>query len=78
MRRDYGSDVPRLVDAPINRETLLDIYAAVAEAIDLWEPRFRLEKVTPTSASPGRIELKLTGEYLPDGETITIDGIVVT
>lgn len=78
MRRDYGSDLPRLVDAPMNRETLLDLYAATAEAIDLWEPRFRMEKVNAVSARPGRIELELTGEYLPDGETITIDGIVVT
>lgn len=78
MRRDYGSRLPRLVDAPMNRATLLDIYSATAEALLQWEPRFRLQTVTATAAQPGKIELSLTGEYLPDGETITLDGIVVT
>lgn len=78
MRRGYGSDLPRLVDAPMNRSTLIDLYAATAEAIDLWEPRFKIETVTATSAAPGEITLSITGEYLPDGRTVTIDGIVVT
>lgn len=77
MRRDYGSRLPRLVDAPMNRATLLDIYTATAEALLQWEPRFSLQTVTATAAKPGKIGLSLTGEYLPDGETITLDGIVV-
>lgn len=78
MRRDYGSLVPRLVDAPINRSTLMQIYSSVAEALDRWEPRLRLESVQAASAEPGRIELKITGQYLPDGQTITIDGVIIT
>lgn len=77
MRREYGSRLFQLIDAPMNRSTLLDLYAATGEALDRWEPRFRLESVQAVSASPGRIELDLTGEYLPDGQTITLDGIVV-
>lgn len=77
MRREYGSRLFRLIDAPMNRSTLLDVYAAVGDALDLWEPRFRLESVQAVSAQPGRIELDLIGEYLPDGQTITLDGIVV-
>ena len=77
MRREYGSRLMRLIDAPMNRSTLLDVYAAVAEALERWEPRFRLHQVQAVAAEPGRIELELTGEYLPDGQTITLDGIVV-
>lgn len=77
MRREYGSRVFRLIDAPMNRSTLLDVYAAVAEALEQWEPRFRLEQVQAVAASPGRLELDLIGQYLPDGQTITLDGIVV-
>lgn len=77
MRREYGSRLFRLIDAPMNRATLLDLYAATGEALDRWEPRFRLESVQAVAAAPGRIELDLTGEYLPDGQTITLDGIVV-
>lgn len=78
MRRDYGSRLPYLVDAPMNRSTLLDLYAATAEALETWEPRISVQQVTAIAAVPGRVELSITGEYLPDGKQITIDGIVVT
>lgn len=78
MRRDYGSRLPRLVDAPMNRATLIDLYAATAEALLQWEPRFSVQQVVAVSAAPGRVELQVTGEYLPDGQQVTIDGIVVT
>lgn len=78
MRRDYGSRLFELVDAPLNRGTLLQLYAATAEAIRRWEPRIRLTKVRAVSSEPGKVQLDLTGEYLPDGQLVTIDGIVVT
>lgn len=78
MRREYGSRLYELVDAPLNRGTLLQLYAATVEAIRRWEPRIRVTKVRAVSSEPGRIELDLTGEYLPDGEIITVNGIVVT
>lgn len=78
MRRDYGSRLFELVDAPLNRGTLLQLYAATAQAIRRWEPRIRVTKVRAVSSEPGRVEIELTGEYLPNGQTVTIDGIVVT
>lgn len=62
MRRDYGSDLPRLIDAPINGETLVDLFAATAEAIDRWEPRFVLRRVEVADAIAGKLSLTLTGE----------------
>ena len=64
MRRDYGSDLPRLIDAPLNGETLVDLYAATAEAIDRWEPRFDLRRVEVADAVAGKLSLTLTGEVL--------------
>ena len=64
MRRDYGSDLPRLIDAPVNGETLVDLYAATAEAIDRWEPRFDLRRVEVADAVAGKLSLTLTGEVL--------------
>ena len=78
MRRDYGSRLFDLVDAPINRDTITDIYAATAEALLRWEPRIDVTQVKITNARPGAIELALYGNYLPDGQAITIDGIVIT
>lgn len=78
MRREYGSRLFELVDAPMNRDTITDIYAATAEAIMRWEPRFEVTQVQIADAEPGRVELDLIGNYLPDGQPITIDGIVIT
>lgn len=85
MRRWYGSRIFSLVDAPMNRETITDIYAATAEALAAVnpltgarvEPRFELTQVKIAGAEPGRLELDLTGNYLPDGQPITLDGIVI-
>lgn len=77
MRREYGSRLFRLVDAPLNRSTLLDLYAATVEALDLWEPRIKVLKVSAVSTAAGSIELDLIAEYLPDGQVITLDGIVI-
>ena len=64
MRRDYGSDLPRLLDAPQNGETLVDLFAATAEALDQWEPRFVLRRVEVADAVAGKLSLTLTGEVL--------------
>ena len=39
MRRDYGSRLYQLVDAPMNDATRLDMMAATYEALETWEPR---------------------------------------
>lgn len=77
MRRDYGSRLFELIDAPINSNTLLELYAATADAIAAWEPRFELVSVTAVSAAPGRVELDMIGKYLIDGQTIRLDGIII-
>lgn len=70
LRRDYGSDLPDLIDAPINPETMVDLFAATAEALDKWEPRFHLRRVEINEASEGRIDLQLTGDVNHSSTTI--------
>ncbi len=77
MRRDYGSRLFELVDAPSNRETLLNIYYATAEALMRWEPRLQLERVFATAAEPGSVTLTVQGVYLPEGSPVVLDGLVV-
>lgn len=45
MRREYGSQLPDLIDAPFNDATRLQAYAATAMALMRWEPRIRLSRV---------------------------------
>lgn len=77
MRRNYGSRLLELVDRPINRDFSLEIYAAVARALEKWEKRFKLEKVKITEVKEGRVTLNLEGVYLSEGKFININGVVV-
>jgi phage baseplate assembly protein W len=75
MRRDYGSRLYRLVDAPMNDATRLDMMAATYEAIETWEPRLQLESVSVEVSEPGAIVIALAGQYLPTGEPVFLEGI---
>ncbi|KAA5603239.1 phage baseplate protein [Roseospira marina] len=77
MRRDYGSRLPALIDAPMTPALAMDLYAAAAQALRRWEPRLTLRRVAITAAEPGRVTLSLTGLYRPDGRTVTLDGLVL-
>jgi len=62
MRRDYGSRLFELIDAPLNALTRLLIIAATAGAIRRWEPRIMLDRVALSDPSAnGSVSLNLTG-----------------
>ena len=72
MLRDYGSDLPDIIDQPINGETLIDVYQATAEALDQWEPRLKLERVQITQARAGFAELELSAEVTGDSRVLSV------
>ena len=75
-RREYGSRLPDLVDLPMSAELKIDIASASSEALDRWEPRFVLTRVSVAAASAlGKISLGIEGTYL--GNPVTIDGVLV-
>lgn len=63
MRPDYGSELPRMVDQPINRGWMSVIQAEVARAIGRWEPRLKLQRVTVESVIDGMVTIRIDGEY---------------
>ena len=74
MQRTYGSRLYELVDAPINRNTLVEIYMAVAQALNRWEKRFKLHQVQVTHIEPGCVQISLVGEYRPNGQIMRLEG----
>lgn len=62
-RREYGSNVPDLIDEPFHGPTTLRLYAATAMALMRWEPRIRLTRVQlqrGNEASTGLLDLEAT------------------
>lgn len=79
MRREYGSRLPELVDNPIGELLKVELFAATAEALVKWEPRFRLDRVYLQSASEaGKIVLALEGRILVNDEPVRLEGIEIT
>jgi len=62
MRRTYGSEVPELIDQPLNGATVLRIYAATAYAVLRWERRIALTGVQLQRDTDGSATLILDGQ----------------
>ena len=77
MRRDYGSRIPELIDQPITPRLAVELYAATAEALARWEPRFKLTRVRIARAEVGQVVLDLEGIYLPDGQATVLTALEV-
>lgn len=68
MRREFGSEVPFLIDRPMDDVNLLKLYAAMANAVLRWEPRFRLTHCQYNRVGPdGVIGFSIAGIYMPRG-----------
>ncbi len=73
MRREYGSLLPDLIDAPFNHATRLQAYAAVAMALMRWEPRIRLSRVQLSlGEQPGQAYLDVEGSRTDSNEPLSL------
>lgn len=74
MRRDYGSRVFELLDAPMTRSLTADLVAATAEALRRWEPRVKLTRVQARAAEAGRLTLDL--DLIMSGRPLRLEGVI--
>lgn len=76
MRRDYGSRIFELLDSPMNDQQAVEFIAATAEALARWEPRIKVRSVN-VQRTDATLAITVTARYLPSGEDITLDGLVI-
>ena len=75
QRRDFGSGVPTLIDRPSNVEAVMDLYVAVAEALEprlmngrqYGEPCFALTRIQMKFSPTGETNIILDGIEYPNG-----------
>lgn len=75
QRRGFGSVLPRLIDRPQNQEAILDIYVAVAEALEpreveghqYGEPGFVLLRTKLDASEMGKVTVLLSGVFYENG-----------
>lgn len=62
MRREYGSEIFKLLDAPMNGATKLRIMAATVMAIINWEPRVKVTAMSVEITYNGAMVLSVDFE----------------
>ena len=68
MLRDFGSELPDLVDYPGHERWAMRLYVSVAVGIAQWEPRFELTQLRLVDVNRnGQVELEILGVYHPEG-----------
>ncbi|MFB4390957.1 MULTISPECIES: GPW/gp25 family protein [unclassified Pseudomonas] len=72
MRPDYGSQLRRYVDLPVNEGWKSAVQAEVARALGRWEPRLELERVKVVAVLDGQVNLLLSGRYLGDDAVLEV------
>lgn len=72
MRPEYGCNLRRFVDLPVNEGWKSAVQAEVARALGRWEPRVQLERVKVVSMLDGQIGLELTGQYLGNSAVVEV------
>ena len=75
MNREYGSRLFDLIDDPVDRRFAVEVFAAVAEAVMRWEPRFRLERVRLAEVRDTGPIFDLYGTDLETGSGVVLEGI---
>jgi uncharacterized protein len=69
-RRWVGSRVPFMLGKNLTKDTILNVFAAMAEGLDLFEPRFKLTKIDVADdvggLRKGQISFLLNGVYRPN------------
>lgn len=72
MRPEYGSNLRRYVDLPVNEGWKSAVQAEVARALGRWEPRLKLERVRVVAVVGGQVALALSGIYLGDSVVLEV------
>lgn len=66
QREWYGSFVPGLLGRNITPAEVTPFFAAIASAIEQWEPRFRVTELLPVEVTRnGELHIYMAGEYRP-------------
>lgn len=72
MRPEYGSQLRRFVDLPVNEGWKSAVQAEVARSLQRWLPQLKLEQVRVVAVVGGRIDFKLSGDYLGERQLLEV------
>jgi phage baseplate assembly protein W len=78
MLRNYGSEIPNLLDRPTNQLFDVELHATIARSLARWEPRFKVTKISVDSRDAnGRVTISLDGVVVDSGNVVRLEGITI-
>lgn len=69
-RPDFGSDINKYIDRPINAITEGQIKAEIVDAIELWEPRVKVQAIDLVK-DISKVTINLTWTIIETGQIDT-------
>lgn len=76
MRRAYGSNIPGIVDNPMNDGFVVDVITEVQRALSKWEPRIKVKRViVGDRTNEGRTNVNIEAILVSNGKPIRLEGI---
>ncbi|MGF7432095.1 GPW/gp25 family protein [Pasteurella bettyae] len=76
QRRDYGSNIPKLIDQPINRILMLQLASCAVTALRKWEKRIKIRQFKPIFAN-GKITANILATRGNQIKTIDFNDIFI-
>ncbi|MBF7687741.1 GPW/gp25 family protein [Acinetobacter rathckeae] len=73
MRRQFGSDIPNLIDQPLNDILILRIYSAIYTPLLLWEDRISIESIAVTQLTKGTIDISLEAVHMSSNQNLNLN-----
>lgn len=79
MMREYGSELFDLLDKPVNAVWKLRFYRATILALNRWEPRLAIRRVTVNASNlaNGQVSMDLDAIYLLEGRGVTLKNVTL-
>ena len=75
INREYGSRLFELLDAPVDQRFTVELFQAVAEAIDRWEPRYIVKRVRLVEMRDNGPVFDLIGIDRDSGIGVVLEGV---
>jgi hypothetical protein len=77
-RRAFGSRMYQMIDKNVDQSFYMDVYTILAEALAAPEnglDDFKLDEMSLIKIADSHYQITVSGEYLPEGESIELEGI---
>lgn len=73
MRRQFGSNIPNLIDQPMTNVLMLQLYSAIYTPLLMWEDRISIEHIQVSQISAGYTEINLQAVHMSTDQSINLN-----